>query len=105
MSNQHPDVVKIAVMAKTLSDNKIIIDLMKRATKPTAAFCMGDFGFPSRLISAAHGAPFVYAAFNKERGIAPGMPSYSEVKKLYRIERVNRETKVYAVVGDPVAHS
>jgi 3-dehydroquinate dehydratase / shikimate dehydrogenase len=105
MCNQDPDVVKIVVMAKTLSDNKIIIDLMRRATKPTIAYCMGDFGFPSRLISAACGAPFVYAAFNKERGIAPGMPSYSEVKKLYRIERVNRETKVYAVVGDPIAHS
>jgi 3-dehydroquinate dehydratase/shikimate dehydrogenase len=105
MCDQDPDVVKIAVMAKTLADNKTILDLMKKAKRPTVAFGMGDFGFPSRLIGAALGAPFVYAAFNKERGIVPGMPSFSEVKKLYRIERVNQDTKVYAVVGDPIAHS
>lgn len=105
MCQQDPDIVKIAVMAKSIADNRAVIDLMKRAKAPTVAYCMGDFGFPSRIMAAALGAPLVYGAFNKERGIAPGMPSYLEVKKMYRIERVNRQTSVYAVVGDPIAHS
>src|SRR5205085_683173 len=105
MCGQDPDVVKIAVMARTLSDNKIVMDLQRRATRPTVAYCMGDLGFPSRLIAPTLGAPFVYAAFNKERGIAPGLPSFTEVSKLYRMTRVDRDTKIYAVVGDPVSHS
>jgi 3-dehydroquinate dehydratase/shikimate dehydrogenase len=105
MCGQDPDIVKIAVMARSIADNKTVIDLMRRAKVPTIAFCMGDLGFPSRLVSAVCGAPWVYGAFNKERGIAPGMPSFQELRKLYRITRVNRDTKVFAVVGDPVSHS
>lgn len=105
MCGQDPDIVKIAVMARSLADNKTVLELLKRSTKPTIAFCMGDLGFPSRLMGATLGSPWVYAAFNKERGIAPGMPSFAEMSRLYKIARVNRETKCYGVVGDPVSHS
>ncbi|MBX7103423.1 MAG: type I 3-dehydroquinate dehydratase [Gemmataceae bacterium] len=105
MCGQDPDIVKVAVMARSLADNKIVLNLLKRAKKPTIAFCMGDLGFPSRLLGAALGSPWVYAAFNKERGIAPGMPSYAEAAKLFRIGRVHDGSKCYAVVGDPVSHS
>jgi 3-dehydroquinate dehydratase/shikimate dehydrogenase len=105
LCQQDPDIVKITTMATSLADNKRILELQCKSKVPTMAYCMGDLGFPSRLMSAIYGAPWVYAAFNKERGIAPGMPAFGEVKNLYQIERVNQETKVYAVVGDPIAHS
>jgi 3-dehydroquinate dehydratase/shikimate dehydrogenase len=66
---------------------------------------MGEIGVPSRILSLKYGAPFLYAAFNKERGIAPGLLSLEEVKRYFRVEQVNAETAVYGVVGDPVAHS
>jgi 3-dehydroquinate dehydratase/shikimate dehydrogenase len=66
---------------------------------------MGDLGMPSRLLGAKFGAPFTYAAFNKERGIAPGLPSFAELKKMYFYDRINSDTKVFGVLGDPVAHS
>jgi 3-dehydroquinate dehydratase/shikimate dehydrogenase len=47
----------------------------------------------------------VYAAFNKERGVAPGMPSVEEFKTTYPIRSVNAETKVFGLLGDPVGHS
>lgn len=105
MCAQDPDIVKLAVTARTLSDNRRVLELIRKSTTPTVAFCMGELGIASRLLSGIFGAPFVYAAFNKERGIAPGMPSYDDVKRIYRIERINRETRAFAVVGDPVAHS
>ena len=46
-------------------------------------------GFPSRILSLKFGAPFVYAAFNKERGIAPGLPSLDELRKTYHVNSVN----------------
>ena len=72
MCQQDADVVKLAVRALTPSDNVRVLDLLRAAPKPTVAFCMGDMGMPSRILGAKFGAPFTYAAFNPERGIAPG---------------------------------
>ena len=52
-----------------------------------------------------YGSPFTYAAFNKERGIAPGLLSFDEMREIYHYNKINKETKVYAVVGDPILHS
>jgi len=105
MCEQDADVVKLAVAARCLADNRRVLDLVRKATKPTVAFCTGDLGVCSRLMGPALGSPFVYAAFNKERGIAPGLPSFQEVRGVYHFERVNCESKIYAVVGDPIGHS
>jgi 3-dehydroquinate dehydratase / shikimate dehydrogenase len=105
MCTQDPDVVKLAVTAQRPTDNLRVLKLLQKAKKPTVAFCMGDLGIPSRILGARYGAPFAYAAFNKERGIAPGILSYEELKGIYHYPQINAETKIYGVIGDPVAHS
>lgn len=105
MCSQDADVLKIAVRAQHPKDNVRVLQLLKNAPKPTTAFCIGDLGLPSRIVGAKFGAPFTYAAFNKERGIAPGLPSFQELKRLYFYDRINSNTKVFGVIGDPVAHS
>jgi 3-dehydroquinate dehydratase/shikimate dehydrogenase len=105
MLKQDADIVKLVVAAQSPADNLRMIELMKKASKPTIAFCSGDLGFPSRILCLKYGAPFTYAAFNKERGVVPGMPSFEEILKVYHPERINSDTKVYGVVGDPVGHS
>jgi 3-dehydroquinate dehydratase/shikimate dehydrogenase len=71
----------------------------------TLAFCMGDIGQPTRFLALKFGAPWMYAAFNKERGIAPGVPSFDELRTTYSPRTIGPETKVYGVIGDPVGHS
>lgn len=105
MCSQDGDVVKVAVRAQHPKDNVRVLKLLDNAPRPTVAFCMGDLAMPSRIVGAKLGAPFTYAAFNKERGIAPGLPSFAEMKRLYFYDRINAQTKVFGVVGDPVAHS
>ncbi len=105
MCGQDPDVVKLAVRGEQPADNLRLLDLVKKAPKPTVAFCTGDMGMPSRVLCLKYGAPFTYAAFNKERGIAPGLPSFDELKHVYRVDHLDADTEVYGVVGDPVAHS
>jgi 3-dehydroquinate dehydratase / shikimate dehydrogenase len=105
MCAQDADIVKVVVRATQPSDNLRILALVKNAAKPTVAFCMGDMGFPSRILQAKFGSPFTYAAFNKERNIAPGMPSFDEVRKLYHYEHIDADTAVFGVIGDPVGHS
>ena len=105
MCKTDADVVKIAVRAQTPVDNLRVLALLKAPAKPTVAFCMGDMGMPSRILGAKYGAPFTYAAFNPERGIAPGLPSFTDLKSIYYYPQVNAETQVFGVLGDPVAHS
>jgi 3-dehydroquinate dehydratase/shikimate dehydrogenase len=105
MCGQDADVVKIAVSAQNPSDNLRVLDLLKNPPVPTVAFCMGDMGFPSRILAAKYGAPFAYAAFNKERTIALGIPSFEEMKNVYHYHRLDADSQVYGVLGDPVGHS
>ncbi len=105
MCKQDADVVKLAVTATKPQDNLRVLRLVKDSAKPTVAFCMGDLGTSSRILGAKFGSPFTYAAFNKERGIAPGLPSFDELHNLYCYERIGPETAVYGVAGDPIGHS
>jgi 3-dehydroquinate dehydratase/shikimate dehydrogenase len=105
MCGQDADVIKVAVSAKHPLDNLRILGLLHNAPKPTVAFCTGDLGFPSRILAGKYGAPFTYAAFNKERTIALNIPSFQEIKKVYQFQHVNPATEVFGIIGDPVAHS
>lgn len=105
MTKQDADVLKIAVTAQTPADNMRLLRVLQDAKKPTVGHCMGEIGLPSRVLSLKYGAPFVYAAFNKERGIAPGLPSMDELRRFYNVEHIDRDTEVFGVIGDPVAHS
>jgi 3-dehydroquinate dehydratase/shikimate dehydrogenase len=105
MCTQDADVVKIAVRAQQPADNLRVLSLIKKSPVPTVALCMGDLGTPSRLLGVIYGAPFTYAAFNKERGIAPGILSFDDMRRIYQFDQVDSRTKIYGVIGDPVAHS
>lgn len=105
MLKQDGDVYKMSVLAQSPTDVARVLRLQKNAPKLTVAFCMGDIGQPSRFLSLKYGAPFIYAAFNKERGIAPGLPSMEEFKTTYPVRSLNADTKVFGVAGDPVGHS
>jgi 3-dehydroquinate dehydratase/shikimate dehydrogenase len=105
MCRQDADVVKLAVTAHEPADNLRVLNLLRSAPKPTIALCTGELGLPSRILGPCLGSPFTYAAFNKERGVAPGIPSFDELKNLYYFDHINPQTAIFGVVGDPVAHS
>ena len=105
MCQKDADVVKLAVRAETPEDNLRVLRLCSSTVKPTVALCTGDLGTASRILAGRFGAPFSYAAFNRERGIAPGILSFDDMKQVYDYDHIRPDAKVFAVVGDPVAHS
>ncbi|MCS7161103.1 MAG: shikimate dehydrogenase [Gemmatales bacterium] len=105
MGQQDADVLKIAVRAEHPADNLRVLSLIAKSPKPLVAICLGDFGIASRILAGKFGAPFTYCAFNKERGIAPGILSMEEMQKIYAYDRIGKHTRVFAVVGDPIEHS
>jgi 3-dehydroquinate dehydratase/shikimate dehydrogenase len=105
MLQQDGDVYKVAVTAHSAEDAARVVQLQRTAPKPTVAFSMGDIGQATRFLSLKFGAPWIYAAFNKERGIAPGLPSLDEFRTTYPVQAINAQTRVFGVLGDPVAQS
>ncbi|MFN4258072.1 MAG: shikimate dehydrogenase [Gemmataceae bacterium] len=105
MCQQDADIVKVVVFAHQPADNWRVLRLPRGAPRPTVAFCMGEIGFPSRLLSLRMGAPFTYAAARRERPLAAGIPSLDDLQHVYRVEHLNHQTRVFGVVGDPIGHS
>lgn len=105
MHHQDADVIKVAVRVDKPQDMWRVMRLMKHGKKPTISIAMGDYGVASRILGGKYGAPFTYAAFNKERGIAPGMFSFDEMRDIYHYDQINKDSKVFAVLGDPIQHS
>lgn len=100
-----PDIVKIVTMANWPGDNARMLELVKSAKVPTVGFCMGELGVVSRLLCGKFGSPFTYATFSRDRELAPGQISFDEMKNSYRYDEINAETEIFAVAGDPIAHS
>ena len=100
-----PDIVKIVTMANSTEDMVRMLKLVASAKVPTVGFCMGELGQPSRVLCGKFGSPFTYATFSKDREMAPGQLSFAEMKNIYRYDKINAETQVFGVLGDPVAHS
>jgi 3-dehydroquinate dehydratase/shikimate dehydrogenase len=105
MCEQDADVVKMAVTAHHPTDNLRVLNLSRNSPIPTVAICMGDMGTPSRILGSRYAQPFTYAAFNRERVLAPGLLHFDEMRKIYRYKEIDGDTPIYGVIGDPVGHS
>ena len=105
MAEMNADIIKLVTTATSPSDCVRLLKLVSGARIPTIAFCMGEFGIPSRILCGKYGAPFTYAAFSAERAIAPGLLTFQQMTDLYHYDSITPATRVYAVLGDPVSHS
>ncbi len=99
------DIVKVVTMANTPGDAVRMLQIVADARKPTIAFAMGDLGTFSRILCGKYGAPFTYATFSADRELAPGQLSFDEMKNVYRYDSIGPQTRVFGLLGDPVAHS
>jgi 3-dehydroquinate dehydratase/shikimate dehydrogenase len=64
---------------------------------------MGDVALPARFLALRGRNKFAYAPV--ENSTAPGQISLDEMKRIYRADRFDVKTRVYGVIGDPIAHS
>lgn len=105
ISRTEADIVKVVGTARTLADNLPIFNLLQQSEKPTIALAMGELGLMSRLLAGKFDAAITFAAIDPENCGAPGQLTLEQMRRLYRATNVNPATKVYAVMGNPVAHS
>ena len=104
------DVLKIAVMPKTIGDTIDALLAYKCCnsegnTFSTIILCMGEVGLWTRILAGYFGAPFTFARGENAPGTAPGQPTWRELEEMYRFRRIISDTQIYGVIGNPIGHS
>ena len=101
-------VLKIAVQADDAVDCLPIFQLLERARndgREMIAIAMGTPGVATRILGPSRGGFLTYASLDNETATAPGQLSVSELKEVYRLEKIDRHTQIFGLIGQPVSHS
>ena len=101
-------IIKIAVQAHDVTDCIPVFQLLDRARadgRKVIAIALGQAGIATRILGPARGSYLTYASLHSEAATAPGQITAQQLKSLYRIDRLTRETQVTGLAGLPVAHS
>ncbi|HKO04127.1 MAG TPA: shikimate dehydrogenase [Candidatus Acidoferrales bacterium] len=96
------DVVKIAALTRHYRE---LVRLLRTAhsRRNVIVVPMGDVGLPGRIAAVREGSALAYASAGTP--VAPGQLSLEAMQSVYRVERQNRRTQLYGIIGNPVGHS
>jgi 3-dehydroquinate dehydratase/shikimate dehydrogenase len=100
--------IKIAVQATDSVDCLALFDLLERArneNRKLIAVAMGQAGVITRILGPSRGSFFTYGSLDNESGTAPGQLQAEELREVYRIDQIDRDTQVFGIIGDRVSHS
>lgn len=111
--NQDKIIYKIITTAKNSLDSFELIEFLKKIKTENnklklIAHCMGKYGEFSRVINGIYGSEFTYGFLNNCEGFLNhklGCIKTEELAQIYKINNLNLDTKIYALIGDPVSHS
>ncbi|MCI0402408.1 MAG: shikimate dehydrogenase [Acidobacteria bacterium] len=99
------DWIKIAVTPRSQSENARLLAMTRRHRRRVISVAMGTVGIPGRILALAAGSPLTYAPPDNGRATAPAQPTLRELREVYRAHCLNSRTRVYGLLGHPVAHS
>jgi 3-dehydroquinate dehydratase / shikimate dehydrogenase len=98
------DIYKIATTANSVTDLLRLLAFVKRSEN-VAGMCMGDFGHTSRILGPVAGSRLTYACLPGSQGTVPGQIDAETLINTYNFRTMNKETKIYALLGSPVEQS
>jgi 3-dehydroquinate dehydratase/shikimate dehydrogenase len=108
MASTPARILKIALQADDATDCLPIFRLLERAQderRKLIALAMGEAGIVTRILGPSRGSFLTYGSLDAESGTAPGQITAKDLREIYRIDQFNRETQIFGIVGNPVAHS
>lgn len=106
MLSKRGDIAKIAVTPHSIADALTLFRINEELKDiPKIVIGMGEWGVATRILYKKMGSLLTFGSSVTHKEIAPGMISVKELKTLYRADKVNENTGIYGVVGNPVMHS
>ena len=102
----YPAVIpKLVYTANHINDCFEAFDLLRRTSGERIVFCMGAAGLITRIIAKKLNSFVTFASIDDKSETAPGQMTIEQFKTIYRWDSINADTKLYGVIGSPVAHS
>jgi 3-dehydroquinate dehydratase/shikimate dehydrogenase len=101
-------ILKIAVLADDAIDCLPIFRLLERAQREgreLIAIAMGQAGVMTRILGPSRGSFLTYGSTDDESATAPGQLTARALREVYRIDKIDHETEVIGLIGNPVGHS
>lgn len=100
---------KVAVMAESTRDLVRFIEAAGGlGAAPRIALAMGPYGFPSRVLAMRLGSALTFASVPRGDDSGPAAPGHVTPRELveqYRVPSIGTTTRLFAVIGNPIAHS
>lgn len=99
---------KITVQANKISDSLEVFRLLDRAAaerRPLIALAMQEAGLLTRILGPSRGSFLTFGSMAHGHESAPGQLTCDELRHLYRINRLSRDTQIVGIIGNPVTHS
>ena len=102
-----PDFIKFVSTAQTLADNLAVLRLIEERaiSARVVGIAMGEEGLVSRVLGLRAGGAFTFASLEDGTETAPGQVSARTMRGLYRADKLNQDTRIFGVAGNPIAHS
>lgn len=97
-------VVKVAYPAHA-DEGFAALDLMREFGSRMIAIAMGEEGFWTRVLARKFGTWGSFAALSEKTPTAAGQCSIGRMQSLFGWSKIASDTKVFGVIGDPIAHS
>jgi len=103
MQDPHCHSYKIAVKANsTLDALRMLAFIQQHPNVRLTGISMGEYGQCTRVLSPIIGNEFHYASLNESERTAPNQLTVTDLLSTYHFRQLNRQTKVYALLGDPI---
>lgn len=104
---QYPaGIFKMATMAHSALDGFRMLSFVREVRRKGVKIighCMGETGQFTRVLGKIMGNYLTYCSVNE--AVAPGQMSATVMRDIYSYHLLNEDTKIYALIGDPVRYS
>lgn len=102
-----PDFVKVVSTARTLADNLSVLQMIEDQSinAQVVGIAMGEEGLISRILSPRAGAAFTFASATDGAETAAGQVPARTLLDIFRLDQLDRATRIFAVAGNPIDHS
>lgn len=110
LSMQDPDIAiyKICTFASSTLDSLRLLVWTRQKNaegKKIIGLCMGEKGEITRILSPIVKNFMQFAPLNSKQAIVPGQLTVSELNETYHIQKLNEQTEIYGLIGNPIKQS
>ncbi|GER32937.1 shikimate dehydrogenase [Striga asiatica] len=103
MQSTEADIIKLVSNAADITEIVDVFELLLIRQTSLIAYCTGERGLISQLLSFKFGGVFVYGHIEGHE--IPGLPSIDSLTQAYGVKNIDKNTQVFGLISKPVSHS